>query len=266
MSAGNVEKHFVLVHGACHGAWCWYKLKPLLQNAGHRVTALDMAACGINPTRIDEVQTLRDYCQPLIQFIASLPDDEKIILVGHSLGGLNLSTVMEMFPEKIEIAVFLAAFMPDHQHTPSFIFDKKSANHFEHDVKDLELVMMLKRPSSMFSHDIWKPETKLSKEKYGSVKRVYVTIHLSEREFSCLNQQYTENYNCHYIRKAYSIPTKPTTLFTSPKTRQLNSAFRDGNEKLTLFRTNGSIQLESGRSCSPQPLSAGFTPTSVNGS
>ncbi|XP_074295411.1 salicylic acid-binding protein 2-like [Silene latifolia] len=209
MSGGMSEKHFVLVHGACHGAWCWYKLKPLLQNAGHRVTALDMAACGINPTRIEEVQTLRDYSEPLIEFLAAQPEDQKVILVGHSLGGLSLSIAMEMFPEKIEIAVFLAAFMPDDQHTPFFIFDKFAEVNSEGDFwldtefensgdpretrttmlfgskflskmyhlsprEDLELIMMLKRPSSMFSHDLWKPETKLSEDKYGSVKRVYV--------------------------------------------------------------------------------------------
>ncbi|XP_074295410.1 salicylic acid-binding protein 2-like [Silene latifolia] len=202
-------KHFVLVHGACHGAWCWYKLKPLLQNAGHRVTALDMAASGINPKRIDELLTLRDYSEPLIQFLESLPHDQKVILVGHSLGGLNLSTVMEMFHEKIEIAVFLSAFMPDHQHTPSFIFDKFIEANPEEDFwldtefkssgdpmetlttmffgpkfisklyhlsspEDFELAMTLRRPSSLFAHDAWKPKTKLSEKKYGSVKRVFV--------------------------------------------------------------------------------------------
>ena len=28
---------FVLVHGAYHGAWCWERLTPLLEAAGHRV-------------------------------------------------------------------------------------------------------------------------------------------------------------------------------------------------------------------------------------
>ncbi|KAL7240066.1 hypothetical protein ACSBR2_005848 [Camellia fascicularis] len=35
----QIHTHFVLVHGACHGAWCWYKLKPLLESHGHKVTA-----------------------------------------------------------------------------------------------------------------------------------------------------------------------------------------------------------------------------------
>ncbi|KAH9623420.1 hypothetical protein KSS87_007821 [Heliosperma pusillum] len=168
-----------------------------------------MAASGINPKRIDELLTLRDYSEPLIQFLRSVPEGEKVIVVGHSLGGLNLSTAMEMFPEKIEIAVFLTAFMPDYQHAPSFIYDKFMEANPEDDYwldtefkwsgdpsetlttmffgpnfisklyhlsppEDFELAMTLKRPSSLFAHDAWKPETKLSEEKYGSVKRVFV--------------------------------------------------------------------------------------------
>jgi hypothetical protein len=26
---------FVLVHGSCHGGWCWKKVRPLLQATGH---------------------------------------------------------------------------------------------------------------------------------------------------------------------------------------------------------------------------------------
>jgi len=28
---------FVLVHGACHGGWCWSRVAPLLRAAGHEV-------------------------------------------------------------------------------------------------------------------------------------------------------------------------------------------------------------------------------------
>jgi hypothetical protein len=32
---------FALVHGAWHGAWCWERLAPFLQEAGHDVVAMD---------------------------------------------------------------------------------------------------------------------------------------------------------------------------------------------------------------------------------
>ncbi|KAJ8572317.1 hypothetical protein K7X08_008828 [Anisodus acutangulus] len=45
----NASQHFVLVHGAYHGAWSWYKLVALMRSPGHSVTAVDLGASGINP-------------------------------------------------------------------------------------------------------------------------------------------------------------------------------------------------------------------------
>jgi len=41
----------------------------------------------------------------------SLPSQEKVILVGHSFGGISISLAMERFPHKISVAVFVAAFV-----------------------------------------------------------------------------------------------------------------------------------------------------------
>jgi len=111
-------KHFVLVHGACLGAWSWYKLIPPLKSYGHNVTAIDLAASGINPVRVNEVRTISDYSKPLIDFMESIPSTAKVILVGHSLGGLAISQAMELFPQKVSLAIFVSAVMPG----PSFPF------------------------------------------------------------------------------------------------------------------------------------------------
>ena len=37
---------FVLVHGAWHGAWCWERLTPILQAAGHEVIIPDLPGMG----------------------------------------------------------------------------------------------------------------------------------------------------------------------------------------------------------------------------
>lgn len=106
------QAHFVLVHGACHGAWCWYKVATRLRAEGHRVTALDMAAAGVNTRQLDELSSFSDYYSPLAEFLADLPSDEKVVLVGHSLGGVSISFAMEKFQGKIVVAVFVTAFMP----------------------------------------------------------------------------------------------------------------------------------------------------------
>ncbi|XP_008341174.1 methylesterase 10-like [Malus domestica] len=68
-------KHFVLVHGTCLGAWCWYKLVTLLRHAGHRVTALDLEGSGIHSNQIHEVTSI----WPLMEFLGSIHEDEKPI-------------------------------------------------------------------------------------------------------------------------------------------------------------------------------------------
>ncbi|KAK6159393.1 hypothetical protein DH2020_006707 [Rehmannia glutinosa] len=103
LTSENIQ-HFVLVHGSGHGAWCWYKLVPMLRSSGHNVTALDLAASGI--------PTISDYFKPLMDFMDSVPKRERVILVAHSSGGLAVSRAMEKFPEKIYAGVFITALMP----------------------------------------------------------------------------------------------------------------------------------------------------------
>ncbi|XP_042519207.1 salicylic acid-binding protein 2-like [Macadamia integrifolia] len=201
--------HFVLVHGLGHGGWCWYKVKPLLESAGHQVTAIDLAASGINMAKLAEVHTMSNYSQPLMELMDSLPPGEKVTLVGHSLGGYNLAIAMDRFPHKISVAVFLTAFMPDSTHSPSYVLDQFMERipaegcwldtHFSSDLdpvmpkttvlfgpkflafklyqlsssQDLALGETLVRPGSMFIEDLSKGKA-FSKEGYGSVNRVYI--------------------------------------------------------------------------------------------
>jgi pimeloyl-ACP methyl ester carboxylesterase len=118
------RKHYVLVHGVCHGAWCWYKVKPRLESAGHLVTVLDLAASGINLKKIEDVNTVLDYSEPLLQLMATISPNEKVILVGHSLGGLNIALAMEQFPEKVAVGVFITALAPDVDHNASYVLEK----------------------------------------------------------------------------------------------------------------------------------------------
>ncbi|KAH7520120.1 salicylic acid-binding protein 2 [Ziziphus jujuba] len=205
------KKHFVLVHGACHGAWCWYKLKPRLESSGHRVTALDLSASGINMKSIEDVHTMADYSRPLLDFMDLLPPNDKVILVGHSQGGINLALAMDKFPNKVSVAVFLSAFMPDTLHQPSYVLEQyeermpkdgwldtqfasygsdqnlttsmlfgpkflSSKLYQLSPIEDLELAKSLLRTGSLFVEDLSKAK-KFSDHGYGSVTRVYVLNH-----------------------------------------------------------------------------------------
>lgn len=101
--------HFVLIHGGCHGAWAWWKTVDRLQRAGCRATALDLASASKDTTDPNSITSFAQYNKPAVDFIASLPDDEKVVLVGQSMGGFTNLEVMENFPEKIALAIFVAA-------------------------------------------------------------------------------------------------------------------------------------------------------------
>ncbi|KAI5665883.1 hypothetical protein M9H77_15736 [Catharanthus roseus] len=73
----TAPRHFVLIQGACPGAWCWYKLVSLLESDGHKVTALDLCASGQNQVPLDKLHTIDDYHQPLYSYLESLRSDEK---------------------------------------------------------------------------------------------------------------------------------------------------------------------------------------------
>ncbi|KAG2244125.1 hypothetical protein Bca52824_094018, partial [Brassica carinata] len=119
-----MRRQYVLVHGGCHGAWCWYKIKPMLEHTGHHVTVVDLTASGVNMSKVEEIQTLEDYAKPLLQVLKSFGSDDKVILVAHSMGGISAAFAADMFPRKISVAVFVTSFMPDTTNPPSYVFEK----------------------------------------------------------------------------------------------------------------------------------------------
>lgn len=101
---------FVLVHGSWHGAWCWERIVPMLEEAGHRVIVIDLPAHGTDHTPLTEVN-LKSYTDCLSAVLDK--ESEKVILVGHSMAGVVISQTAEYFPEKIEKLVYLCAFLPE---------------------------------------------------------------------------------------------------------------------------------------------------------
>ncbi|WVZ68555.1 hypothetical protein U9M48_017484 [Paspalum notatum var. saurae] len=201
-------RHIVLVHGACLGGWSWFKVATPLRAAGYRVDTPDLAASGVDPRPLREVPTFRDYTQPLLDLLASLPPGDRVVLVGHSLGGVNVALAAETFPDKVAAAVFLCAFMPDCKERPSHVMEKFIEGNWldwmDTEMKpqdeegklptsmlfgprimreklfqlcspeDLTLATSLMRVSSMFVDDLATQQPYSKVDGYGSVRKVYV--------------------------------------------------------------------------------------------
>ncbi|XP_052195236.1 putative methylesterase 11, chloroplastic [Diospyros lotus] len=118
--------HFVLVHGGGFGAWCWYKTIAFLEEVGYKVTAIDLAGSGIHSFDTNSITSLSQYVKPLTDFIEKLDDGDKVILVGHDFGGTCISYAMELFPDRISKAVYVAAAMLTSGQSTLDIFSQKS--------------------------------------------------------------------------------------------------------------------------------------------
>ncbi|XP_009769295.1 putative methylesterase 11, chloroplastic [Nicotiana sylvestris] len=198
-------KHFVLVHGGGFGAWCWYKTSTLLKENGYQVDAIDLTGSGAHSLDSNSITTLSEYVKPLTNFLEKLPVGNKVILVGHDIGGACVSYAMELHRSKISKAVFIAAAMLMNEqsildmfsmqlgsdnlcqqaqmflyangknHPPTAIdFDKsllKDVLFNQTPAKDVELASVLMRPIP------FAPLTEklfLSATNYGSIPRFYV--------------------------------------------------------------------------------------------
>ncbi|KAA3453516.1 methylesterase 17-like [Gossypium australe] len=110
-TAAMNNPHFVLVHGIGGGAWCWYKIKCLMENSGYKVSCIDLKGAGTDRSDANSIVSFDDYNKPLMDFMSALPHTEQVILVGHSAGGLSVTQATHKFANKIRLAVYVAATM-----------------------------------------------------------------------------------------------------------------------------------------------------------
>jgi pimeloyl-ACP methyl ester carboxylesterase len=100
-------KHFVLIHGAWHGGWCWDGVVRHLEAAGHTAEAptLPGHAPGDDRSRV----TFDAYIAKISEVLWRQP--KPVVLVGHSSAGFLLQSAAPMVPRKIERLIFLNAFI-----------------------------------------------------------------------------------------------------------------------------------------------------------
>lgn len=97
---------FLLIHGSCHGAWCWRDMTAPLEAMGHTARTIDLPGHGSDTTPIPKV-TL-DACADAI-LAASTPGT---LIVGHSWGGYPISAAAESNPDAMRGLIYLCAYVP----------------------------------------------------------------------------------------------------------------------------------------------------------
>lgn len=123
---------FVLVHGGWHNHSAWNRVAPLLEARGFGALALDLPGAGANAiapkafaarpfdsaafaaerSPIAEL-TQGERTQAVVALVkeAASRSGGKVILVGHSAGGMTVSAVAEQVPNLLLAVIYLAGFM-----------------------------------------------------------------------------------------------------------------------------------------------------------
>ena len=104
--------HFVLLHGAFHGGWCWAKVAAILRAAGHAVTTPTQTGVGERRHLMSPAITLDTFADDLVHHIEA-EEGTDIVLVGHSFGGFAISAAADRIPRSIRHLVYLDARIPE---------------------------------------------------------------------------------------------------------------------------------------------------------
>jgi pimeloyl-ACP methyl ester carboxylesterase len=113
MPPSGASRHtFVLVHGAWHGGWCWRRVSDALLARGHLVFAPTLTGVGERSHLLRAGINLSTHIEDVVRLI-EVEDLDRIVLVGHSYGGMVISGVAERAEKAIASIVFLDAFVPE---------------------------------------------------------------------------------------------------------------------------------------------------------
>jgi pimeloyl-ACP methyl ester carboxylesterase len=225
---------FVLVHGSWHGSWCWYKVVPLLENAGHKVFTIDLPGPDKDLHKAKDI-TMQDFVDSVTKVIDEI--QEQVILVGHSRGGIVISEVAEQRPDKIKKLIYLTAFLiPPNQAMittaladsnsligPNLIISEEEGWHMiknefikeafyadcsEEDIK-MAVAHLRPEPNAPLATPL-----KLTEQNFGRIPRVYIKCLLDKGISPAIQEQMYTKMPC---EKVISINASHSPFLSMPE-------------------------------------------------
>ena len=105
---------FVLVHGTGCGGWCWQFLAPILRAAGHAVYTPTLTGLGSSSHLSHELKriSLDTHVKDITNLLFYEDLSEKVVLVGHSYGGMVITEVAAKEPKRLAQLVYFDAYLP----------------------------------------------------------------------------------------------------------------------------------------------------------
>lgn len=188
------QNTFVLVHGAWQAPYVWDAVRAELTKKGNKVIIVELPGHGNDQTPTHTL-SLDVYRDKVIEAISKV--DGKVILAGHSMGGMVISHVAEKVPSKIARLVYIGAFLPasgqaltdlayadpDSNLGPALV---PSADQLTLDVKKENLTDLFIKDGSQSDKDLvvknyraepaipFTNKVTLTRENFGAVEKVYI--------------------------------------------------------------------------------------------
>jgi pimeloyl-ACP methyl ester carboxylesterase len=104
---------YVLIPGACHGAWCFDDLAAALRRHGHRVLAITLTGIAERAHLLHAGVNLETHIQDVLAEMAA-QHVEDAVLVGHSYGGMVITAVADRVAGQVDSLVYIDALVPHH--------------------------------------------------------------------------------------------------------------------------------------------------------
>lgn len=229
-------KNYILVHGAWGAAWEFNEVAALLSADGSNVIAVDLPGHGDNKAPINEV-TMDAYVQTVTNVIND--QNDKVILVGHSLAGAVISQVAEIIPDKIDRLIYVAAMLLKTGESPlemmqsdkdgellaNVIFSEDQTiatlnadtirNILLNDVKDEERLEKLIPEFFMEqSTEPFMATAQLSEENFGSVSKYYIRASIDKVLSPALQDKMISNWK---VEKVFTLESGHFPLTSVPE-------------------------------------------------
>jgi pimeloyl-ACP methyl ester carboxylesterase len=225
--------HYILVHGAWEESGMWDRVTPILEQAGHTVTAVDLPGHGANQ-KPDSVVTTQSYVRALIDIIGA--QDYPVILAGHSMNGALISQVAEEIPEKIERLIYVTAFLLKNGGTVYAAMESDGADgalpdvRFSddqtlatlpepalrriglHDVDDAEIQRILPIMAKWQATEPFMNPLQVSDERFGTVPKTYIRTTIDKMISPALQDTMIANWEVDSVFELESghFPTSST--------------------------------------------------------
>jgi pimeloyl-ACP methyl ester carboxylesterase len=101
---------FLIVHGGWGGGWEWTPVAQMLRARGHQVFTPTLTGLGERSHLGSDID-LEDHIED-VAAVFTFEELRDVVLCGHSAGGMVVTGVADRLPDRVQLLVYLDAFVP----------------------------------------------------------------------------------------------------------------------------------------------------------